>query len=257
MKKPEIYSYSKLTSWHQCEYGYKLNYYDNVENKQNWFGSIGSLTHSIIESYLHGEVEKSDMAEMYKSGAELINEKPPFPALNKWHNELYAYFLTFKGFSTKVLGVEEELYIYFPKQNYWFRGYIDMYGQNSNGGYDIIDHKVSDPNGKSWDTEEKIKQLYLYSMYIFIKHGQFPQRLIFNFPRKKTHIIEGFNMNTFKKHTQWMHDTVELIRKAKNQEEYLYEAKPDKFFCEHICGVRESCEVFNNDALNKLKSKLG
>lgn len=254
MTKPEIYSFSRLNTWKQCELQYKLNYYDRVENKNNFFGEIGTLTHSVIESYLRGEVKKEEMADMYMSGSQLLKCPPPFPALSKWHNELYAYFLTFKGFSTKVLGVEEEFYIFFPEQNYWFRGYIDMYGTNADGGYDIIDHKVSDPNGKSWNTEEKIGQLYLYSMYIFLKHGKFPQRLIFNFPRKKTHIISKFNMNDFKKHTQWMHNRVEEIRRAKNDENHLYEAKPDDFFCNHLCGVKESCPIFEKlPMINKLK----
>lgn len=272
MTQPEIYSYSRCSSYYGCEAEFKLAYIDGVENQGNWFGSFGSAAHLTIEKNLKGEIDRKDMYNFFAREFENIDELAPFSKMEiKWRNEAFDYFQHYyKGFSTNVIGIEEPFYINFPNKDYWFRGIIDLYGTDKHGNYVIIDHKSADPSGASWNTKDAVKQLYLYSMYIFIKHGKFPTKLIYNFFRKNTYEIIDFNMNDFKESVMWLHDTIENIRKVKSDKEHYFRANRiedvlnskkekvssyDFFFCNHLCGVKNHCSMYKNlDKLIKLRN---
>ena len=240
MKNPDIYSFSRLGALEQCEYQFKLNYLDGVESRQNWFGQVGNDGHDVLERYFKGEITQAQMQGEYAKKKYERNVYPPFPNIeDKWDGQIMKYFETFKPPKTKVIGVEEEFYVKF--KGFWFRGYIDLITQDNNGNIFIIDHKIADPNGNSWDTEKKIIQLYLYSSYIYIKFGKFPTKLIFNMFRVGDYIVNTFDKSKFDEAIAWMYNQVEKIQKIQ-----IYNANYDKFFCENLCGVNHACKFYTH-----------
>lgn len=252
--KPKIYSFSRLGTFENCEASYKLGYIDKVENVDNFWSSLGSISHSIIEEVEQGKIQRSQLVYEFTKRYGEMPVQAPFKAIaTNAYNGLHKYFSNYKGFSTKNLVIEEEFYVKFD--HFWLRGYIDMYGNDKDGNITIIDHKISNPKGSSWETEKKIRQLYLYSSYIWLKFGKFPKWLVFNFIKENTYIREPFDLDKFKESVQWMKDTVKKIEDAENNEGYVYNANFSDFFCSNICGVRNSCPFYQKkDLLNKLSN---
>lgn len=250
MNKPEIYSFSKLNTVEQCEYQYKLHYIDGVESRQNWFGRVGNDGHEVLESYFKGEIKKEDMSRAYALKKYDRDVPPPFPKIEpKWDGQILDYFDNFQPPKTQVLGVEEEFYVKF--KHFWFRGYIDLVTLSKDGDIYIIDHKIADPEGDSWDTDKKIIQLYLYSAYIYIKFGKFPKKLIFNMFRVGKYIVNDFEMKKFEEAINWMYKQVDKIKQIQ-----IYNANYNKFFCENLCGVNHACKFYTNPHFKEFAKQL-
>ena len=62
----ERYSFSKLSSWWTCPYGYFLRYIEHKAGIGNAFASYGTLVHEIMEKYAKGEVELWDLPQMFE-----------------------------------------------------------------------------------------------------------------------------------------------------------------------------------------------
>ena len=110
--KKERYSYSKLGTYHNCPFSYKLIYQDHVKRTNGCYGLCGSLLHSIMESLEHGEVTKEE-------------------ALYRWHTEIdileFADELNFPTENAKNNYIKDvELYLeYFePCDEIWHAGDI-------------------------------------------------------------------------------------------------------------------------------------
>ena len=56
MGKQELYSFSKLNSFHQCEYQYYLNYILKEKGKQNVYGHLGGVIHDLCEQLSKNEI---------------------------------------------------------------------------------------------------------------------------------------------------------------------------------------------------------
>lgn len=260
-QKEEVYSYSRLSSWHNCEKEYSLKYHDKIEDTGNWYGSAGSLVHSLIEDELKGEITKEQMKFLFYDGLNAIpHEKPYKNIYNKFVEGVDKYLDNYRGFENngfKIVAIEEEFKIKFSKGGFWLRGFIDLHLTDSKGNHVILDHKSANNKSGKWNTKEAVKQLYLYSAYIYMKHKVFPTYLMYNFFKTNSYERIEFNRKDFDNAIKWMYDTVALIRNAESNKDYLYQAKPDDFFCNHLCGVKESCPIFEKlPMINKLKKAI-
>ena len=62
----EKYSFSKLSAWWTCPYGYYLRYIKHQKGIGNAFSSYGTLVHEIMEKYAKGEAELWDLPQMFE-----------------------------------------------------------------------------------------------------------------------------------------------------------------------------------------------
>ena len=62
----ERYSFSKLSAWWVCPYGYFLRYIERKTGIGNAFASYGTLVHEIMEKYAKGEAELWDLPQMFE-----------------------------------------------------------------------------------------------------------------------------------------------------------------------------------------------
>lgn len=237
-----IWSFSRLNSFHQCKWQFKLQYIDCLKGENNFFGEYGSFLHNILEKYAKGELEVYELSSVYKKeyfGA--INYPAPpnkFVDLNEiYYNAGKDYLNNFDGFEDyEILEVEKEFI--FELEGLKIKGFIDLLVKDKEGNLHIIDHKSSDPkSAKSKKAKEYWNQLYLYSIPIKDEYGVYPKQLHINAFRKQDWFTIDFDENEIDKIKTWVIDTVKMIN-----EEEDWKPKSDAFFCNFLCNFRNICE---------------
>lgn len=237
----ERYSFSKLSSWWTCPYGYKLKYIDHKVGIGNAFSSYGSLVHSIMERYAKGEIELWDLSSVYEWEFETaVPEKFPYNKYvvlrNSYYKQGLDFLRSFSGYDGyKILGVEESFELKF---NDWlFVGVIDLIFEDEGGRLIIRDYKSKAAFKDDKERAKYARQLYLYSLYIKEKYGRFPDELQFLMFRKQQVIKVPFDEEALKGACAWAEDTVKIIREA-----FDYPPSCEEFYGENLCNHREYCE---------------
>lgn len=239
----EKYSFSRLSSWWVCPYGWKLNYIDGHEGIGNAFSSYGTLIHSILERYAKGELALKELPETFEweFPAAVEEEFPPnkYVDLKTSYYEQGLNFLTnFSGYDKyKILGVEEEFKI--DIDDWIFHGFIDIHYLDEDGRLIVRDYKSKASFKSKEEQKEYARQLYLYSAYIKQKYGKFPDELQFLMFRKQSEPVRiQFDEGAYDEAFSWARYTVEQIREA-----FDYPPKCDSFYCANLCNHREYCDL--------------
>ena len=237
----ERYSFSKLSSWWTCPYGFKLRYIDHIKGEGNAFSSFGTLVHSIMERYSNGELDLWELANVYEW--EFDSAVPePFPK-NKfvdlresYYRQGLTFLQSFEGYDDyKILGVEEQFEI---KIDDWiFNGVIDLVFEDENGRLIIRDYKSKAVFKSEAEKQKYARQLYLYSLYIYEKYGKYPDELQFWMFRKNKIEPITFNISALNESIDWAKHTVETIRRA-----FDYPATCEEFYGTNLCNFRDTCE---------------
>lgn len=241
-KSPEQYSFSKLSSWWTCPYGYKLKYIDHKSGIGNAFSSFGTLVHSIMERYAKNDLELWDLPSVYEWEFEsAVPEKFPW---NKYVNLKDTYYgqglsflKNFKGYEgVKILGVEEEFNI--AIEDWSFVGIIDLVFEDEEGRLIIRDYKSKAAFKDDAERKKYARQLYLYSLYVKEKYGKYPDELQFLMFRKQNMVSIPFNSEDLAEAIKWATGTVRIIREA-----FDYPPICDSFYGDNLCNHREYCEL--------------
>lgn len=251
------WSFSRVNSYHTCPRMFLGEYIKRYEQEENSFGEWGSFGHEILEKYYNKDLSIYELAGIYEDeyDEKVITPFPPNRYVNlgeKYYDTGLDYFMNFgdpfKDY--EVLGVEQKLDLKVGK--YEFTGYIDLILKNENG-ITIVDHKSKSKFKNKTERMEYLRQLYLYSLFIYKKYKEYPYELIFNMFRTNEIVRELFDKDGYDESKKWLKDTIQQIY---NDEEFITRHKrdlsPEKyekfmtkrqdFFCNWICGVREYCE---------------
>lgn len=246
------WSFSRLSSFYQCPFGWYLKYIEEADKPYgNFFSEFGGYCHTLLESYLNGSTQADELPQKYTQG---YNEAIPYADTYRWNESYYAdgeaYFeygvsdLQLYLADKEIIGVEKEIRT--DIAGYPFVGYVDLviHQRGDSGGYIIVDHKSAkyplkkngEPlKGKENKWQDYQRQLYLYSKAIYEETGEYPSKLAWNFFRDgKIHEIP-FNMDDYQESLKWAEDTIKRIY---NESEFS--PKPDIFFCDNICDY--SCK---------------
>lgn len=223
-----------------------MSYIDCLPKVNNAFASWGSYIHSLLEKYFKGEYEFFELSDAYKSGYR-DNIKEIFPPnafvdlSSSYYESGLAYLNNFDGLATnfEVLGVEQKVELVIG--GYKFVGYIDLVIRDKNDGRIIIvDHKSKNKFKSKKEKAEYLRQLYLYSLYVKEKYGEYPKELMFNMIRGEM-VKESFKEEDCEKAQKWFVETIEMIYK-----DSAFKENPNDFFCDNLCGVREHCPNSSN-----------
>ncbi len=254
------WSFSSVNNYNNCPKCFWLSYLQDpkLEKSQNAFAEWGSFGHSLFERYVKGELELYEMGSKYEEEYRK-NITLKFPP-NKYVNldEIYyekgkEYFDNFEGFPNNWELIASEQEIRFEIKGKPFIGYIDLIAKDKNTGkYIIVDHKSKSKFKDENEKNEYARQLYLYSLYIKQKYGEYPSRLIFNMFRANDVVIIEFNEKSLQEAVDWFVNTIESIQRDdkfadkislsfKKQGKKLKDFKKGDFFCNYLCGVREHC----------------
>ena len=60
------WSFSRLNSFDNCPYEWRLNYIDNEKRKDNFFAQFGSLCHGILEDYAKNKLSLFEVSDAYE-----------------------------------------------------------------------------------------------------------------------------------------------------------------------------------------------
>lgn len=236
------WSFSRVKSYEQCPKQFKMTYMDSASKTNNAFAEWGSWCHELLEKFYKGELAIWELSTAYYNGyAEHV--RCSFPKFNKKIDMDERYFIAgeeyFENFEDifddcEVVAVEQAINLKIAGRP--FIGSIDLILKDKNGNYIICDHK-SKANFKSkYELAAYLRQLYLYSLYIKETYGVYPTMLIFNMFRAKKVVKQRFRIDGLKESVEWFKRVIDSI-----YADMEFAEKPDKFYCDNLCDVRELC----------------
>lgn len=244
------YSFSKLSSIYQCPYEYYLYYNKKVPGENNSFAQVGSLTHEILEKYMNGKILQFEMKDLFlDSFDELIPNGVIMQVSDTFSKDLTqnykdncaSYLENFNGFEGyKILGTEQEfnLLMRIKDKTIILNGFIDLILQSDDGNFVVVDYKSKGAFKNKAEKKKYARQLYLYSIYIKYKYGEWPKKMWFEQFRINHQEIIEWNMEDFLETLDWIYDTVDLIEK-----EEFYVPNRDYFYCNNLCNYRNICDM--------------
>jgi len=238
------WSYSRISSFHDCPYRWYLRYICKVEETPRFFSSYGSFVHRLLEQYYKGEASKDDIYIKFllSFSSEVQGPRPQESTVQKYISDAADYLRNLEPIPITPLETEKGLA--FNIGGIPFIGYIDFLGKTEDGLV-IVDHKSRDlkprskrkqPTAKDKELDEALRQLYLYAEAVRQEYGVFPSRLCFNCFRVDRFISEPFNEETFKETVKWAEDTIHEIEDTNE-----FPPNLDYFGCHYICGVSDEC----------------
>lgn len=238
------WSYSRITSFENCPYGFFMRYISKCKDSDRFFSSYGSFMHRLIERYYKGDLPKENMILEFLTGfAENVKgERPSEAVVTKYIESGSNYFKNFRPLKYRTVDVEKR--IDFEIDGIKFVGVIDYIGEQK-GKYYLVDNKSrnlkqrsnrKNPTVKDKELDSMLNQLYLYSAAVKQEYGKFPDALCFNCFRNGEFIREPFQKDKYYQTIQW---AKEEIDKIKHTEEFYPNVDP--FVCRYICGVSDEC----------------
>lgn len=241
------FSYSRLSSFSDCRYGWFLKYIDCSEEQDMFYASYGKFIHSILERFYKNELEQDEMVSTFLQGfsTEVKGQYPSESIVASYVEKGLEYFRNFKPLDMNILGVEKQ--VEFKVSGYNLIGFIDLLGEKDGELY-IVDNKSRELKPRSKknnlvrdrELDDMLKQLYIYSEAVYQEFGKYPKSLCFNCFKNGVFIEEPFDIETHKKTLDWV---IEQINKIKNAKDF-YPAL-DYFKCKYLCGVHNECCYFN------------
>lgn len=257
--KEMIWSFSRLSTFNKCKYAFYLNYLQE-DNKEylpegNYYAEVGSFMHNILEKIFKGELQIKDAANyfidnydsnVFYSVRESIMDKTYDKCLSYLADTDFDWINQYE-----ILGVEKE--IKFKIEDKKFIGYIDLLLRDkSDGRIVVMDHKSDEyPFNKNGSIKAKCKelfedhkrQMYLYSCAINDEYHEYPKELRWNHFKDEGKVsLVVFDKKDYDKSIEWALNT---IRAIETETDYISDLDPqgsDFFFCNNICGFRNSCE---------------
>ena len=281
--KKQRYSYSKLGTYHNCPYSYKLIYQNHVKRSNGVYGVLGSTLHSIMERLEHNKISKEDALKEWRTEVDILDfaGELNFPTENAKNNylkdvELYLEYFKPLDFTNKESLVEQEFEI--ELCNVTIMGYIDLaILDHDKKEITIVDYKTSSKSGFTKDKlVHKCHQLMLYAKAMQLtypdykiietkfdmckygrnkKTGKVKERKDIPIDKMEEYeryfISIPFNKENYKVFEDYVSDSLEKINKAIYENEWKPEI--NMFFCKNLCGVSDNCEFYQKK--NKYKKK--
>lgn len=246
-----IYSYSQLSSFDECPYGFYLQRIEKVpELASNGFAERGTLVHDLLDQWAKGILKKDDMVAEYERryGDEVVTA---FPSMMKGYAQK-AYqqgidflenFDEFKGY--KVVSAEEKFTIDLPLTDGTtrpFTGIVDLILREEwTDRLVICDHKSKSLQAFKKSEKEMYRQQLLYTQYVNEKYGEWPAELMFHlFNADGEKQKKPFELSEFRESLQWATDCIKKIEDNTVLDWLSCKGDAD-FYCNELCGVRRYC----------------
>ena len=265
MVKKKVYSHSKLSTYEQCKYKYKLKYIDKIPSpvEKSIEAHLGTCVHDALE-WLYKEVisgslpTMEDVIERYASTWKeeykdsFIIVKQDLTAQNyfdKGVKFLIDYYMKHQPFEDGTLELEKKIWINLTEEHSVI-GYIDRLVYNKDKKrYEIHDYKTANslPTQEKFDTD---RQLALYSIAIKELYGEdVPVILTWHY---LNHNKQIFSKRTNGELKELKLKTLKLINEIENTTEF----PPKKSVLCDWCEYKGYCKAWGNSIPEKFKDKL-
>lgn len=233
------WSFSRINSFeHGCQFCWFQNYLIKERGEGNAFSDYGSLMHDILERYFKGELMSWELEDEFSNGFfEKVGEFPYNKYVDlrvNYYNQGIKYLQEFDGFPDyEILEIEPDINVNIG--GYEFVGFIDLLVRNKrNGKLIVIDHKSKAEFKTKEELREYGHQLYLYSVWVHEKYGEYPNLLKFNMFRKQKEKTIIFKEKELEVSKQWMLDSIQRIRDCEQ-----FSVTSDDFFGTQLCNNRD------------------
>ena len=241
------YSFSSVSSFETCPYGFKLTYLDAVPRESNFFSVFGSYCHDILEKFFRGELEVWDLADYYEENYTkfMTIPPPPYPAGmgSQYFDDGLFFFENFEFDKDKyeILLIEDKIELKHKDFSLVIKPDLILKNKET-GKLVLLDYKTSKLKGNKYDDkkmEDYKRQFYLYVFFYWIAKGIEIDKIFVWFIRNNQ--FKEIPIDRFK-----MQETIEWfengITKIKNEMEWKANTdKSNNYFCSFLCSVKNSC----------------
>ena len=278
----DLYSYSKLSSFQNCAYGYYLTYIQHIKGEDNVYGILGNVVHDMYELLTKDEITIEEAKEKFKQEYELCKFLGlTFPT--KMSEEKYVYDVehSFDYFIKPTGRLEQERYFQIEIENKIFRGYIDLIiFDDEKKTIRVIDYKTSSRFSKKDLESHKVFQLILYSMYLekeypdykilnpmfyMLKYvnvtnekGRTSIKEIYDVDELRYEVVSPlmvevqYNDNMKDKLKQYINEvTLDIAFNDEEEESDWYptveELRNNTFYCKNLCSHKKSCKFYKGE----------
>ena len=238
------WSYSRLTSFGNCPYGWFLKYIIGYkEEHEQFYSNFGKFMHEILDLFHSGKISNDECVTMFfqefsdkvkgerpqnidfyiEQGSQFLQNMQRLP----YHVEATEQFTNFEIGGKKFVGV------------------IDVLCTDDDGDYIIVDHKSrklrpfsgkSNPTATDIELSQYLRQLYLYSAAIQQKFGKLPVKLCFNCFMNNKFIEVPFDESEYKAVCDWAIEEIQYIENTVKFYPII-----DWFRCKNLCGYCDDC----------------
>ena len=279
----DIWSFSKLSSYHNCAYAWYLTYVLHEKGEDNVYGVLGNSIHDCLESMCKDEMTIEEAKEKFKQDYDMCKFLGMnFPTENTEKKYIYDIEHAFDFFEKPKGRLEEERYIEFEIENKKFRGYIDLIiFDDEKKTIQVLDWKSSSKFSKKDLESHKVFQLILYSMYLEKEYPDYkilnPALYMLKYARVKNdvtgresirerididdtihevlepYIVEvQYNDNMKDKLKQYINEvTLDIAFNDEEEESNWYptveELRNNTFYCKNLCGHKKKCKFYKGE----------
>ncbi len=245
--KKTRFSFSSLTSFDTCRWGWKLNYLDSENKIDNFYSEYGNVIHEVMEGYWKGTIPFEDLVKAYKKAykVRMKTPAPPYPVgmTDRYYLDGITFFETFdiKREHFEPLFIEDKIDDALGRIKIVVKPDLVIKNKKT-GDVILVDYKTANPTkNHKWDLvkiDGYERQMLLYAYFIEKSLKIKVDKIALLFTRLGTpYYIENSPQKT-KEVLKWFRGTVKKIK-----EEKLFTANTkNKYFCNVICSVREACE---------------
>jgi len=253
------YSHSRISTFENCPYKYKLKYIDGVkvDVPETIETFMGNLVHETLEKLYKDKKFKKRVAKdvllkfyrtlwekRYSKDILVVKENQGFTAENyrrmglKYISDYYDKFKPFDQMT--ILGLETKDRMTLPDGNQWHVR-IDKLGCDDEGNYFVCDYKT---NARMKDQEEADadRQLALYSIWVKDKFKDAKSvKLIWHMLAFNKDAISERTDEQLKKLQQ---DVIDKIKEIESATEF---PRKQTALCNY-CGFKSECPSFKHEA---------
>lgn len=279
----DVWSFSKLSSYHNCAYAWYLTYVLHEKGDDNVYGVLGNSIHDCLESMCKDEMTIEEAKEKFKQDYNMCKFLGMnFPTENTEKKYIYDIEHAFDFFEKPKGRLEEERYIEFEIENKKFRGYVDLIiFDDEKKTIQVLDWKSSSKFSKKDLESHKVFQLILYSMYLEKEYPDYkilnPVFYMLKYARVKNdvtgresirerididdtihevlepYIVEvQYNEYMKDKLKQYINEvTLDIAFNDEDEESDWYptaeELRNNSFYCKNLCSHKKSCKFYKGE----------
>lgn len=259
------YSHSKLSSYEQCKYRYKLRYIDKIPSpvEKSIEAHLGTCTHDALE-WLYIEVKQKnrlpELDEVIQKYTDRWQEdfKPAFIIVKKdltaqdYYNKgikfIIDYYLKHKPFKDGTMSMEEKVWVELEKDYpHKVIGFIDRLVYNEeNDEFEVHDYKTAN-SVPSQNKLDKDRQLALYSIAVKEKYGKDkPVLLTWHY---LSHNTQVYSRRTDEQLEQLKKDIIKLIKEIEENKVW----NTTKTILCNWCEYKGMCKAHGNKLPEKYR----
>lgn len=176
-----VWSYSRLSSFNNCQHEFYLSRLLKKENLENIYGILGGSAHDVLEDFYNGKIKYEDMLDRFENkflDVEISDikfssdEDKNKRMMEKYKSCIVHFFKHHKPVTSKVI-CEQEIWVDVRNsvgEGGVFIGYVDAI--HKEGEYYVITDYKTSSMGAEYKGEhllEKQKQLLLYALALIQK----------------------------------------------------------------------------------------